>query len=468
MADYSELDALIGKIKRAAIDVYMTDEDNYYEIEGDRYRYRGSGRGMTQWCTRPGADGEGGGDVSIDGMPDFFVNGQDAGFRNAFEDIRGQVDDVFVNLKGVPAGASLYFEENRSMEAAQMLTPQGATTTLPAGGGSSLDLNNAVLSQRVNAVHGYCYRLSSKTINAFREAYADRLGAILDGQAALAATLGMAAAGQIAVFTKLREDVATFASEALSSLEALAGEQTSAGGSGDGFAVGGALLSIAGLSTGPGAAALSAAGAASGLISDLWPEPPPKKDVRFSGSDLASMMQSITDGKTALIERTVADETAIRDALTNASSKVREDARAFDISRPPYQGPGGPEEVGGPGTLVQNHNDMQRLAATCQLISDVVDEASGMVRGADGGSSEWSRPDGIGIGPSGAHAQFKSLNDDVVTLTRNAASELAEAATKLIAASLDFEATETEVASALGRETREVREVEDAGQLIFG
>lgn len=73
MSDYSELGSLIGKLKRAAIDVYMTSEANFYEVEGDRYRYRGSGRGMTQWCTRPGADGEGGGDVSMDGMPDFLV-----------------------------------------------------------------------------------------------------------------------------------------------------------------------------------------------------------------------------------------------------------------------------------------------------------------------------------------------------------------------------------------------------------
>lgn len=291
MADYTELDALIGKIKRAAIDVYMTSEANFYEVEGDRYRYRGSGRGMTQWVTRPGADGQGGGDVSLDGMPDILVDHLDDDFQGAFDDIRGQVDDIFRNLKDVPTDVTLYFEEQQPMDAAQMLTPRGATTALTQGGGSSLNLNNATLSQRVNAVHGYSYRLSSMTINAFRVAYADRLGAILDGQAALAGTMGMAAAAQSAVFLKLREDIANFASNALSSLEALAGAQSSSGGpSKNSFAVGGAILTIAGIGSGPGVAAFTALGAISGLIADIWPEAPPKKEVTFSGSDLSSMM----------------------------------------------------------------------------------------------------------------------------------------------------------------------------------
>ncbi|MFA6298359.1 MAG: hypothetical protein WC642_04290 [Nocardioides sp.] len=468
MTDYAELDTLIGQIKRAAIDVYMTSEDNFYEVEGDRYRYRGSASGMTQWCTRPGEDGEGGGDVSIDGWPDAFVNNQDEGFRNAFDDIRGQVDAVFVNLQGVPTGGSLHYEETRSMQAAESLTPQGATTALPPGGGSSLDLNNATLSQRVNAVHGYSYRLSSLTINAFREGYADRLGAILDGQAALAATMGMAAAGQHAVLEKLRDDIALFADQALASLNALAGEQSSGGGSGAPFAVGGALLSIAGLGTGPGAAAFAVAGAVSGLISDLWPERPESKKVAFSGSDLASMMQSITDVKSQLLETTVDDETVIQQALSNAASAIRESPASFDIARPQYPRHGSSQEsVGGPGTIVQNHNDMQRLAATCQLVSDVVDEARGLVSSADAGSGEWRRPEGIGIGSTGPYDGFSSLGADIIALTRNTAQELAEAATKLITASLDFEATDSEIARALGREMREVRKVEQEGDLIF-
>lgn len=471
MADYSELSSLIGQIKQAAIDVYMTDEDNFYEIDGDRYRYRGSGRGMTQYCTRPGSDGEGGGDVSMDGMPDFLVNHLDDDFRGAFEDIRGQVDGIFTNLKGLPRGDMLYFEEERSMEAAEKLTPSGASAgdQHPDGAGSSLDLNNAVLSQRVNAIHGYSYRLSSLTINAFREAYADRLGAVLDGQAALAASMGMAAAGQRAVFKKLQDDVALFATQALSSLRVLAGEQSASGGSGGTFAVGGALLSIASLATGPGAAALAAAGAVSGLISDLWPDPPDKKNVTFSGGNLSAMMTSISEGKTTLLQTPVDDETAIRDALTRASNVIRgESAASFDISRPTYPSSGsGQEGLGGPGTLVQNTDDMQRLAATCQLVSDIVEEARDLIASADNGSGDWTRPDDIGIDTTGPYEEFESLGSDLITLTRNTAEELAEAASKLIAASLDFEATDQEVAGTLGREMREVKDAERSGDLLF-
>ncbi|MCD4526468.1 hypothetical protein [Nocardioides sp. cx-173] len=468
MSNYYELESLIGKIKRAAIDVYMTDQANFYEIDGDRYRYRGSGRGAPQYCTRPGEDGEGGGDVSMGGgMPDFLVNHLDADFRAAFGNIRGQVDAIFTSLKDVPSGASLMFEESRSMDAAEKLTPKGATTSLPAGGGSSLNLNNAALSQRVNAVHGYSYRLSSRTINAFRVAYADRLGAILDAQAALAATMGMAAAGQTAVFTKLREDIATFAANALASLNALAGVQSAGQGPGGGhFAVGGALLTIASLSGGPGTAALAALGAVGGLIADLWPDAPAKKELEFKGSNLESMMQSIADAKTTLLRTPVEDETAIRQALTNASAAIRQSPASFDISRPEYPRGGG-EDVGGPGTIQHNRNDMQQLAATCQLVSDDVDGARLLVAGADGGRGEWRRPEGIGIGPNGPYDAFRDLGSDLVALTRNTAAELAEAATKLIAASLDLDATDADVAQALAREIREVKQAEAAGDLLF-
>lgn len=467
MADYDELDSLIGRIKRAAIDVYMTDSNNFYEIDGSRYRYRGSGRGMTQYCTRPGEDGEGGGDVSMDGMPDFLVNHLDDDFRSAFDDIRGQVDGIFSDLRDVPLGAFLYYEENRSMTAAEKLTPRGASTEKTPGGGSALNLNNPALSGRINAIHGYSYRLSSLTINAFRDAYADRIGAILDGQAALAATLGMAAAGQAAVFTKLRDDIATFASEALSSLEALAGAQGSSGGpSGGTFAVGGALLSIAALAGGPGSVALAAAGTTGGLIADLWPDPPAKKEVRFSGSDLGSMMQSIADGKVSLLETPRDDETAIRAALLAASAAVRESPATFDLAPARYPR-AAPEDVGGPGTIVQNHDDMQRLAANCELVAEDVREARGLLTDADEGSSGWTRPDGIGIGPTGPYDAFSTLCGDLVLLTRNTADEMAQAAKKLVAASLDFVATDRDVQDVLDRETREVLRVERDGQLVF-
>jgi hypothetical protein len=467
MSDYDGLDDLIGKVKRAAIDVYMTDTANYYEIEGDRYRYRGSGRGMTQYCTRPNEAGEGGGDVSLDGMPDVFVNHLDEDYRAAFDGIRGQVDAIFENLRGVPRGDSLYYEENRSMDAAERLTPSGATTELAEGGGSSLDLNNPALSGRVNAIHGYSYRLSSQTVNAFRQAYADRLSAVLDGQAVLAATLGMAAAGQRAVFATLRDDIVTFAKEAEASLAAQAGVQAAAGGSGDVFTVGGALLGIASAAGGPGALAFGAAGGLSGLIGSFWPEKPEKKSVTFSGNDLDSILGSISDGRTKLLETPVDDEEAIRSALSAAHDATRSAPGSFDLSRPAYPSTSSREDVGGPGTIVQNRDDMQQLAANCYLVAEELGEARAMLESMNGGSGEWSRPSGIGIGTTGPFAQFDTLASDAVVLVRNTAEELGEAATKLIAASLDFEATDSQISQRLAQETSELRAAEEAGDLVF-
>jgi hypothetical protein len=102
-----------------------------------------------------------------------------------------------------------------------------------------------------------------------------------------------------------------------------------------------------------------------------------------------------------------------------------------------------------------------------KLVAEVVDEARSLVSSADGGGGEWNRPDGIGIGPTGPYDGFSSLGTDVVTLTRNTAQGMAEAATKLIAASLDCQATDSDVARTLGRETQELRRAEEEGNLVF-
>lgn len=55
---YEEFDALVGRLKRAAIDAYMADA-NYYAV-GDVYRY--SSQGSQYEVARPSADGSGGGE----------------------------------------------------------------------------------------------------------------------------------------------------------------------------------------------------------------------------------------------------------------------------------------------------------------------------------------------------------------------------------------------------------------------
>jgi hypothetical protein len=62
MAEYSEIPDLIKDFKRAAIDAYMRTLPYAWSIEGDHYEISSSSTNTK--VTRPGADGEGGGDWS--------------------------------------------------------------------------------------------------------------------------------------------------------------------------------------------------------------------------------------------------------------------------------------------------------------------------------------------------------------------------------------------------------------------
>lgn len=460
-ADYGQLGKLIGEVKRAAIDAYMTTE-NPYEIDGDQYRYEGSGRGMTQYCTRPGGDGEGGGDVWIDGWFDWGTGDDDVRFQARFNEIRGMIDTLFSNLKDLPDGTALAPYQTKMEEAAQKLTPTGADAQSTEGGGSALDLNNPNLDSRVSMLHGLSYRLSSLTINAFRESYADRLRPVLNGQAAIASIHALALAADQAVLLKLRDDTIAFATNARDSLNALATAKGAPEGKAA-FAIGGAILAIASLSvTGPAAIALGSGGALSGLAADLWPEPPKKVDIVFQGSSLNSMMQSISDGKTKMLEAVIDDEEAIQLGLTNAKSKMADSPRAFEIGAPAYPQSGpGQEGLNGPGTIIQDRDDMQRLAGTCQLIGDTIEEAHGLVEQGTPGWEPWQRPSGIGVHVFGPHHDNLLLSWDLQPVLKQMAADMQAGAVKLIKASTDFDATDAEAAQLLGREIREIRELEN-------
>src|SRR5690242_6981849 len=64
MAEYSELAQLVRELKLAAIDAYMRTQPYPWTINGDQYEINSSGTHTK--VTRPGPDGEGGGDWSSD------------------------------------------------------------------------------------------------------------------------------------------------------------------------------------------------------------------------------------------------------------------------------------------------------------------------------------------------------------------------------------------------------------------
>jgi hypothetical protein len=83
----------IGALKRAAIDAWMNSHSNgWWEIDGSHYRVTGGDATVT----RPGEDGEGGGDW--DGnffLTDWIVDGdKDEEYTTQFNNIRTRIDNA--------------------------------------------------------------------------------------------------------------------------------------------------------------------------------------------------------------------------------------------------------------------------------------------------------------------------------------------------------------------------------------
>lgn len=107
---YEEFDALVGRLKRAAIDALMAD-DHFY-VDGDVYR---GTKLPGEWIVdRPGVDGSGGGDGTYDDTGPGATGAKGVIERRAdFDRVRSEIDALVEPWSYLPVTASLDELEDR-------------------------------------------------------------------------------------------------------------------------------------------------------------------------------------------------------------------------------------------------------------------------------------------------------------------------------------------------------------------
>jgi len=102
MADvnYANLAALKGLLKRAAIDAYMKQGKWGWVVTDGHYEIPGSSEHK---ITRPGEDGQGGGDWSGNFIEEWFVGGdKDREWKGHMDEVRARVDNALRPWEDLP------------------------------------------------------------------------------------------------------------------------------------------------------------------------------------------------------------------------------------------------------------------------------------------------------------------------------------------------------------------------------
>ena len=188
MADYAQLSTNIQKLKRAAIDAWMKQEG--WELEGDHYF---GPHGAEYEVTRPGENGEGGGDWSGEVFfQDWFVGGgKDREFSSRFNEIRGNIDSAM--KRWLPNAIAIPEEFDPLIAAMKAANTKLALSASASGG--SVTAGGSVAGN-INGLEAATDKLSGSTIDAFRSKFVLQLPRVVGGEHALTVVLGGAIAAE--------------------------------------------------------------------------------------------------------------------------------------------------------------------------------------------------------------------------------------------------------------------------------
>ncbi|MFG6402107.1 hypothetical protein [Microbacterium sp. P04] len=325
MASYDEFSTLVGQIKRSAIDLFMKDEG--YDLLGGEYV--NGNRGSDLKVSRPGADGEGGGDWSVD---DFLIEwlqneSKDAYFQESFANIRASVDAIVEPWTDLPDPADVEPIVETCRQVTRRLAAGGSTSDGAASGGGPLAGTLALIEQNLNAMSG-------QAIAAFKDKFLAQLGLAVSGYHAISIARGVNVASQQGLWQAARDDVAAILQTATQKIDAAvdAGSVdwnqvlTVVGWAAKGlsiFASGGATLPLQ----------------VAGLGIEILKDPPTGgNEVDKSFGDYAGAMDTLQGMLQGLSDRIAAEEQAIIDNITKNLANIRADTSSYDLSPPSVSG----------------------------------------------------------------------------------------------------------------------------------
>lgn len=428
MADYN-LGALVGPVKRAAIDAWMVE--NNWEIRHGVYEI--SSRSSSSKVTRPGPDGNGGGDWSGDfGWLFGLDNNKDEQYQSAFAEIGESIDALVKPWLTLPDPADIepYVEKCRLVTTRLSSTAwNDGKIQRPAG----VELHGAIQSIRADADG-----IRGATGDSFRRNFLEGLSLVADGLTGMSVLRGGALAAQKGLWESARTDATAIVAKAQESFQAVAD-----GGSGNlkrQFEVVGWALD--------GLKAF-----APGLLDKVI-------DVALVGTDVAT--ETAPEGVNEHAGSYAEGLTAFKNALEGLSQSIRSEEQ--EISRlvsshiKTYRLSGYRENLDLTPDQITQHSEIALdplkvesiansfLPAIAVELNSIADLNAGCVS-----ASVVARDSTIGLSPSGPTPSIIQLNTLLHDLIEDLAAESVEGAVQLKLAMNDFQESEAEMIATLNR-----------------
>ncbi|WP_109510094.1 hypothetical protein [Nocardioides speluncae] len=343
------------------------------------------------------------------------------------------IDDLFRKWQdaGLPSWGGLAMNASWAKEGADEIRPG---TTIDDNG-SNLQVGNARLTADLGNLEKRTGQLAGNYARAFSDNYVTPLPPVLQGQFALGSVLAISLEAEKEIWLNTSRDLDSIRHHGLNAMRASAPK--TGGGGVDAKVIVTVFAALAGavaaFATAGGSlavtAALTAAGA--GAWSNLL-ESPPKKEpepVPLGAGHPRDVRTNIEKALEKLNEGIRTQEEFLQQILRGANEVAGSKRGAFDL--PP---------AAAEGTVLGKEQD---VVVTAEIIAAITAQwipcIAGDLRlartklGVDTAGS-FDRPGGIGVGFNGPQPEFKALQETVIGLLGNTATELDEAGAALLSA----------------------------------
>lgn len=394
MAKYEDFSLLIGRMKRAAIDCWMADNE-FYPTPANPTIYAKWGW-MLNFYNRPGDDGSGGGDG----------NGVTASVETYFDEIRAAIDNTVARWQGLPDGAACDIPRQQARSAAAILGASGGGD--PTGNGGEIGTaNNTVHEVVINQMKGsFRAPFIDKYYTQFTRVHRGLADAsmILEANYTAEKTMWPAARSDAAQLCQLAIDAWTASQQnkSASNTALIFTAVTSVAGAVSSVVTAGAggMAAIGALSSIAGAAATTLQGVAS--------------HANVQGTSYNEILNSLTSGLDDLNSALKAQERALETMLNDATSTIHGEVSAYNLDAFSLG-----EYLVAETTMSMERSDTQIVTNNMYRIEDALNDAVSTLH-ASPESNPTPRSGAIGIGESGTHvaaSELWSLTSRCLSLT---------------------------------------------------
>lgn len=457
MANYNDLPGLTGRLKRAAIDAYMKDED--YDVHDSFYSHQAvvSEFPVSYHVSRPGEDGQGGGVFEIHDAGSRTDDGKTRQFQSNFDRIRGRVDSALNKWDVLPDPGD-YELHIESLRDANVALSVGASTQQGTVNGTGL------VGPFLKVIDQNSDEMSGGIIAAFKTRFLLMLGGTIGGHHGVTRVLGDAITAEREIWVRARTDVANAVENSRNALDAYARKHDA-----DwklvlaviGAAVAGASAFVTGGISG------HLAGAAAGLT--LLKETGDSVDRAASkpgAKSFEELMGAFEKNLDEINKAIKTEEELIERNLRTNIGRVSSDP-GFNLDKP-LQGVDDDSDLHLPGdrTIIHNKAKIREITHTAMpgIAAELI-KAKTKVQGASN-SMPWYRDGSVGIGFTGPLSTWNELLWALWDLLGDLEWEVRNGAKTLELAIEDMGKADSAAEDALEKHFREI--AQGSGYTPFG